>query len=99
MSIIERKQRMYEKITRFTLIFCLLFFSLMPPLAAQEQSQEELLQIGEMEKKAAAKRMDALDGSSFYSNASADFNIHHYRCQWKLDPGVRFIEGNRNGLF
>jgi aminopeptidase N len=93
MNIIERNQGMNENITRFTLIFCLFFFSLLPPLSAQEQSQEELLQIGEMEKKAAAKRMDALDGSSFYSNASADFNIHHYRCQWKLDPGVRFIEG------
>ena len=27
------------------------------------------------------------------SKASANFNVHYYRCEWDVDPGVRFIRG------
>jgi hypothetical protein len=28
------------------------------------------------------------------SNASKNFNISYYRCEWNVDPAVRYISGN-----
>jgi aminopeptidase N len=66
---------------------------------AQKKWQDETLQIAEMEKKGAESRTNAMDASSLSSNASSDFNIHHYRCEWKLDPAIRFIEGKVTASF
>ena len=78
-----------------TLLICLIFYGFNSQLVAQEQSRDATMQIAEMEKKGAARKLETMEteGNNLFSNASADFNIHHYRCEWKLDPGVRFIEG------
>ena len=84
---------------RVAIHLCLIFLLFNGNLIAQKKWQDETLQIAEMEKKGAASRMDAMDASSISSNASADFNIHHYRCEWKLDPAIRFIEGKVTASF
>ena len=84
---------------RVAIPLCLIFLLFNGNLIAQKKWQDETLQIAEMEKKGAASRMDAMDASSISSNASADFNIHHYRCEWKLDPAIRFIEGKVTASF
>ncbi len=33
------------------------------------------------------------------SLSSANFSVHYYRCYWKIDPAVRFIEGRINSHF
>jgi aminopeptidase N len=33
------------------------------------------------------------------TNASTNFNIHFYRCQWKINPEVRFISGSVTSYF
>ncbi|MEJ7736135.1 MAG: M1 family aminopeptidase [Chitinophagaceae bacterium] len=33
------------------------------------------------------------------SVASANFNVHYYRCEWAVDPGVRFISGKVTAHF
>jgi aminopeptidase N len=58
--------------------------------AAQPTGKELLAEIAEMEQKAATGKMEAV---GLQSGASLNFDIHHYRCAWKLDPAVRFIEG------
>jgi aminopeptidase N len=58
--------------------------------AAQLKDKELLAEIAEMEQKAATGKMES---ASLQSGASLNFDIHHYRCTWKLDPAVRFIEG------
>lgn len=84
---------------RVAIPLCLIFLLFNGNLIAQKKWQDETLQIADMEKKGAASRMDAMDASSISSNASADFNIHHYRCEWKLDPAIRFIEGKVTASF
>ena len=33
------------------------------------------------------------------SVASGNFNVHHYRCEWQIDPGVRYIRGKVTSTF
>jgi aminopeptidase N len=83
------------------LLICLIFYGFNSKLVAQEQLRDQSMQIAEMEKKGAARKLETMEteGNNLFSNASADFNIHHYRCEWKLDPGVRFIEGKVTASF
>ena len=49
--------------------------------------------LADIEGKSAALRQDLmLEGISF-SKASSNFDIHYLHCQWRVDPGVRFIKG------
>jgi aminopeptidase N len=32
-------------------------------------------------------------------NTSGNFNIHYYRCEWQVDPAVRYISGNVTSYF
>ena len=80
-------------------LFCSIFFIKPSGLSAQEKWKDETMQIAEMEKKGSLRHLQAMDANSFFSNASADFNVHHYRCIWKLDPGVRYIEGQVSAGF
>ncbi len=88
-----------KPITGITIPICLIFTFFYCQLNAQKKWHDETLQIAEMEQKGAGRMMEALDANSLFSNASADFNIHHYRCEWKLDPAVRFIEGKVTASF
>jgi aminopeptidase N len=88
-----------KPITGIIISLCLIFSFFSSHLNAQKKWQDETLQIAEMEQKGAAYKMGAVDANSHFSNASADFNIHHYRCDWKLDPAIRFIEGKVTSSF
>jgi aminopeptidase N len=55
----------------------------------------EMLSIADIEKKGA---------ESFFQNkmgslASGNFDIHHYRCEWQVDPAVRYISGSITSSF
>jgi aminopeptidase N len=86
-------------ITGITISICFIFTFFNYKLNAQKKWHDETHQIAEMEQKGAARIMGALDANSLFSNASTDFNIHHYRCEWKLDPAIRFIEGKITSSF
>ncbi|MGL6269598.1 MAG: hypothetical protein ACRC2O_16810, partial [Chitinophagaceae bacterium] len=88
-----------KPITGTTIFICLIFILFNCRLNAQKKWHDETLQIAEMEEKGAAHIIGALDAKSLFSNASADFDIHHYRCEWKLDPAIRFIEGKVSSSF
>lgn len=75
------------------LLLCSIFSIFTGQLSAQEIWVDETGKIAEMEKKGVVQRLNNLDGMGMFSNASTDYNIHHYRCEWKLDPGIRFLEG------
>ena len=34
-----------------------------------------------------------LNTTSGASNASENFNVHYYKCEWNVDPAVRYISG------
>ncbi|HYE54624.1 MAG TPA: M1 family aminopeptidase [Chitinophagaceae bacterium] len=71
----------------------LLLATLLPHfLFAQEPPfRNETSLIAESERKAAEGRMES---SSQGSAASGNFNVSHYRCEWQLDPAIRYIAGS-----
>ena len=52
--------------------------------------RDELVSIAESERKAA----EALLLGEMQSVASNNYDVHYYRCDWKLDPAVRYISGS-----
>ncbi len=75
------------------LLLTILFFI---RLNAQENLfVKEITKIADAEKKAAGKRL--LKG--IYSNASGDFTVYYYRCEWKVDPAIYYIDGNVTSYF
>lgn len=59
-------------------------------LAFAGQAQETFsgrLSCSHQKQFSAAKHAEAISG------AGDNFHVHHYRCNWKLDPAVRWIEG------
>lgn len=70
----------------------LLFFYFIPYLIfAQDTTSffKEMTRIAETEQKTAA----ALASKQVFSGASQNFDVHHYRCEWQIDPAVWFIKG------
>ena len=62
------------------------------PFLTQLQGQQfrnEVVSIAESERKGA----EALLSAEMKSVASNNYDVQHYRCEWKLDPGVRYIAG------
>ena len=59
--------------------------------AASQQHLPLATQIAETEMKAATNFQKSLRIGN--SMASADFNVTYYRCEWDLDPAVRYIRG------
>jgi aminopeptidase N len=68
----------------------LCFLSIPGKPYAQETREAMLAEISVLESKAATTRLQALGNQS---SASQNTDIHHYRCEWILDPAVRFING------
>jgi len=55
----------------------------------------ELLSIADAERKGAEGFFQNKGGSL----ASGNFNVHHYRCEWQVDPAVRYINGKITSTF
>src|SRR6478736_8209466 len=53
------------------------------------QSERETHAIAEMEKNGALNYFH----NKLESLSSNNFDIHHYRCEWQVDPNVRYIKG------
>ncbi|HYF32057.1 MAG TPA: M1 family aminopeptidase [Chitinophagaceae bacterium] len=71
----------------------LLLATLLPLFAHSQETgvfRNEQAAIAESERKAAERLMSA---SRMESVASGNYNVHHYRCEWQLDPAVRYIRG------
>lgn len=62
-------------------------FSLSQDLSTFRSEQAAIV---EAERKAAERLMSAGDMKSV---ASGNFNVHHYRCEWQINPAVRYIQG------
>jgi aminopeptidase N len=76
----------------------LLLAALLPLFAFSQDTslfQKELASIAEAERKAA----EGLLSSGLQSVASGNFDVHHYRCEWQLDPAVRYIRGKVTASF
>jgi aminopeptidase N len=70
----------------------LLLATLLPLFGLSQDTalfQKELAAIAEAERKAA----EGLVTGGLQSVASGNFDVHHYRCEWQLDPAVRYIRG------
>lgn len=76
----------------------LLLAALLPLIALSQDTslfQKELAFIAESERKAA----EGLLTGGLQSVASGNFDVHHYRCEWQLDPAVRYIRGKVTAAF
>ncbi|MGI8952763.1 MAG: M1 family metallopeptidase [Chitinophagaceae bacterium] len=59
------------------------------------QAQNETLEIAKAEQKANAKKFDA----NLLSRASPNFTVYYYRCEWNIDPSMRYISGKVTSYF
>lgn len=50
---------------------------------------KEMKEIIDTEKRSAAVHFS----KEFHSASSANFDVHHYRCQWQVNPYIRYISG------
>lgn len=55
---------------------------------------KENQEIATMEANAAGMRQKVLLSTENFSKASLNFDIHYLNCKWKLDPGIRYIQGS-----
>lgn len=60
-----------------------------------EAGGEEHADIAAKERRAYQRLRDVFETRSIdsFSVASENFDVHHYRCEWQIDPAVRFIQG------
>lgn len=76
----------------------LLLATLLPLFARSQEPadfQKELTAIAEAERKAA----QGLFTTGLQSVASQNFDVHHYRCEWQVDPAVKYIRGKVTAAF
>lgn len=76
----------------------LLLAALLPLFARSQEPadfQKELTAIAEAERKAA----EGLFTTGLQSVASQNFDVNHYRCEWRVDPAVKFISGKVTAAF
>jgi hypothetical protein len=68
----------------------------MPAVAAfSQENVERTKQIAQSEK----QRFDAARNNTVQSNASGNFVVNYYRCEWQVDPAVLFIRGTVTSYF
>ncbi len=72
---------------------CLLIFCI--AAKAQEKLCKDFTDIPAMERAAFAARTT----NAFRSSASANFKVNFYRCSWKADPAIRYIDGRVAAYF
>jgi aminopeptidase N len=76
---------------RFLLL--LLCFTVSIAKAQQLFVDKDLDQIIDKEKLAYARLAQAAGGAESLTFASTNFDVKYYRCEWEVDPAVRFITG------
>ncbi|MCF2520785.1 hypothetical protein [Dyadobacter sp. CY351] len=54
--------------------------------------QEEIERISQMEQKGFQRRLNG-DLANARTSASQNFDVKYYRCEWEVDPAVRYIKG------
>ena len=45
------------------------------------------------------QRLQARETTGGYANASNNFDVHYYRCEWNVDPAINFINGKVTSIF
>lgn len=77
------------------LIFSLLLFIALQAAAQQpQQFCKQVNEIADMERAAHARLSPSSpSGTEGISAASANFDVKYYRCEWEVDPSVRYITG------
>lgn len=76
---------------RLLLIFCLLALGL--PFYVVAQSLEEIKGIAQQEAAAHQRVQQQSSQSVQFTAASGTFDVKYYRCEWEIDPAVRYISG------
>jgi aminopeptidase N len=87
--------RATNKLLRVWII--ILLFTLLtqqPKAQINYQNQASIIEIAEIEQKAAMNHFLSATKNSMLSAASSNFDIHHIVCNWDIDPAIRFIQGN-----
>lgn len=71
------------------------------PANALHGDVQPIHDIAHYEKQSLQRRLDAqgADGAAAFTIASNNFDIHYYKCNWKLNPEVRYINGNITAHF
>jgi aminopeptidase N len=85
------------RLTRTIFCLCNLLFSAF--VVAQIPVSESLEEIAGRDKQRAARIMGQMDQTGGFSRASTNFDIHHYRCEWNIDPANRYIRGKVTAAF
>jgi len=63
--------------------------------------EDQPVDVSVIERQAHQRLSDATGNTSMdsFSVASDNIDVHHYRCEWQVDPAIRFIDGKVSILF
>jgi aminopeptidase N len=96
---------LFKDIVRCTMMHLLIGVCFVAPskLNAQQPDTEKLLRadvqkISEQER-TRFERMNALGTMEGATVASGNFDVHHYRCEWEVDPSIIFLKGKITSAF
>lgn len=83
---------------------CLVFISVLagwhPRAAAQSANFSDFESIPDQEKKSfKLLRSEQDKGNYLRTMASSNFDVNYYRCEWTINPGIRFIGGKITSYF
>lgn len=79
------------------LFTCMLFSTV--GMGQEKNAFNENQEIAALEAKVAFMNQEALMAAGNFSKASQNFDINYLDCKWKVDPGVRFIQGSVKTAF
>jgi aminopeptidase N len=84
------------------LLFLLACFSgnAQSPVTRTERYEKEFNMLVEQERAAFLRHQDLSGAESTGSTvASENFDVHYYRCEWQIDPAIRYIKGRITSYF
>ncbi len=68
----------------------LLLFIFLPSICFAQQGPQEAESLAHLEMQAKQNRFNNVQGRTFASN---NFDVKYYRCEWEVDPAIRYING------
>lgn len=80
---------LYSKLIAMRVIFTFLLLASMKVFAQTAPENKSIKEIALMERRAHERLSAAANATA----ASANFDVTYYRCEWEVDPAVRYIKG------
>jgi aminopeptidase N len=84
---------------KFILSLFFTFYFTMANSQTFESVLNEMKSIAKNEQNRAQEAVDAQKNAKLMSGASNNFDVKHYKCEWQIDPAIKYIKGKVRTTF